>query len=135
MIHVDRMTAAAGGVAQGIQQPYTVANAVVTLPEEVSKITLADWHDSASEYIRSELFNKKQFADDQELMMGGRIQQLVCENIHICGLGRARKYWDEMGGKERVRRAFRQKRQTAQNAMKLAFAGKYRIKGDGIYGL
>ena len=97
MIHLDRMTAA-GSTAQGIQQPFTVTNAVVTLPEEVSKITLADWHDSAAEYIRSELFNKKQFADDEELMMGGRIQELVCVNIHICGLERARLYWDEKGG-------------------------------------
>ena len=121
---MDRMTAT-GGAALGIQHPYTVTNAVVTLPEEVSKITLADWHDSAAEYIRSELFIKKQFADDDELKMGGQIQKLVCFNIHICGLRRAQKYWDEMGGRERVRRSFRRKRQTAQNAMKLAFAGMY----------
>ncbi len=132
MIHLDRMTAA-GSTAQGIQQPFTVTNAVVTLPEEVSKITLADWHDSAAEYIRSELFNKKQFADDEELMMGGRIQELVCVNIHICGLERARLYWDEKGGKERVRRSFRRKRQAAQNAMKLAFAGKYEMKEVCIF--
>jgi hypothetical protein len=127
VIHLDRMTAA-GSTAQEIQQPFTVTNAVVTLPEEVSKITLADWHDSAAEYIRSELFNKKQFADDEELMMGGRIQELVCVNIHICGAERARLYWDEKGGKERVRRSFRRKRQAAQNAMKLAFAGTYKMK-------
>ena len=134
MIHLDRMTAAAGSTAQGIQLPFTVmTNAVVTLPEEVSKVTLADWHDSAAEYIRSELFNKKQFADDEELMMGGRIQELVCVNIHICGAERARLYWDEKGGKERVRRSFRRKRQAAQNAMKLAFAGKYEMKEVCIF--
>ena len=43
---------AAGDTAQGIQQPYTVTNAAgplpeeVTLPEEVSKIVLADWYDT-----------------------------------------------------------------------------------------
>ena len=105
MIHLDRM-AAAGGTAQGIQQPYTVTNAVVTLPEQVSKITLADWHDSAADYIRSELFAKKEFADDEELMMGGQIHKLVCMNIHICGLERDRVYWAEMGGEERVRHSF-----------------------------
>ena len=102
---MDRMTAT-GGAALGIQHPYTVTNAVVTLPEEVSKITLADWHDSAAEYIRSELFVKKQFADDDELKMGGQIQKLVCFNIHICGLERDRVYWAEMGGEERVRHSF-----------------------------
>jgi hypothetical protein len=131
---MDRMTAA-GGAPPGLQQTHTVTNAVVTLPEEVSKSTLADWHDSAADYIRSELFKKKQFADDEELVMGGRIQKLVCKNIHICGLERARSYWDELGGKERVRGTFRRKRQAAQNAMKLAFAGKHRcteVCKDGL---
>ena len=96
-----------------------------TLPEEVSKDTLADWNDSAAEYVRSGLFEKKQFVDDEELVMGGIIQQLVCTHIHISGVGRARMYWDENGGKETVRNTFRRKRQTAQNAMKLAFRGKW----------
>ena len=48
--------------------------------------------------------------DDEELVLGGDIQQLVCHNIHISGLDRARIYWVEMGGKETVRVTFRRKR-------------------------
>ena len=113
--------------AEALQLSYRVTNANRTLPEEVSKITLADWNDSAADYICSELFAMKQFVDDEELTMGGQIEQLVCVKIHISGLDRARIYWDERGGKETVRETFRCKRQAAQNAMKLAFAGKPRI--------
>ena len=96
-----------------------------TLPEEVSKDTLTDWNDSAAEYVQSGLFEQKQFMDDEELVMGSTIQQLVCTHIHISGIDRARMYWDEKGGKEMVRNTFRRKRQTASNAMKLAFRGKW----------
>jgi len=94
------------------------------LPQEVSKNTLEDWHDSAAEYVRSELFPKKQFVDDEELVMGRTIQKLVCMHIHISGEERARVYWEEKGGKQIVRNTFRKKSQSAQNAMKLAFRGK-----------
>jgi hypothetical protein len=95
-----------------------------TLSVEVSKETIDDWKDSAGEYVRSELFDKKQFVTDGELMMGGNIQKLVCKHINICRHERARMFWDERGGKETVRKTFRRKRQTAQNAMKIAFKGK-----------
>jgi serine/threonine-protein kinase RIO1 len=94
------------------------------LPQEVCKQTLDDWKDSAAEYVRADLFDKKQFVTDEELVMGGSIQKLVCTYINICGGERARVFWEEKGGKESVRNTFRRKRQAAQNAMKLAFRGK-----------
>jgi hypothetical protein len=83
------------------------------------------WKDSAAEYVRAGLFDKKQFVTDEELVMGGSIQKLVCTYINICGGERARAFfWEEKGGKESVRNTFCRKRQAAQNAMKLAFRGK-----------
>ena len=95
-----------------------------TMPQDVCKETIDDWKDSAAEYVRSELFDKKQFVVDSELGMGGSIQKLVCNSLNIAGETRARVFWDEKGGKETVRNTFRRKRQSAQNAMKLAFRGK-----------
>jgi hypothetical protein len=63
------------------------------LPEEVCKQTLDDWRDSAAEYVRSELFDKKQFITDEEIGMGGSIQKLVCVYINISGSERARSFW------------------------------------------
>ena len=57
--------------------------------------------------------------------MGCAIQRLVYAHIHVSGGERARIYWEEKGGKETVRNTFRRKRQAAQNAMKLAFRGKF----------
>jgi serine/threonine-protein kinase RIO1 len=82
------------------------------------------WKDSAAEYVQAELFDKKQFVTDEELVMGGSIQKLVCTYINICGGERARVFWEEKGGKESVRNTFRRKQQAAQNATKLAFRGK-----------
>ena len=94
------------------------------LPEQINKHTLADWKDSAASYGRQQLFDKKQFVEDKELMFGGTIQELVCTDINISDGKRAQIFWDERGGKETVRNTFRRKRQAAQNAMKLAFRGK-----------
>ena len=94
------------------------------LPVQVNKHTLADWKDSAASYVRQQLFDKKQFVTDKELMFGGTIQVLVCTDINISDEKRAKLFWDERGGKETVRNTFRRKRQAAQNAMKLAFRGK-----------
>jgi hypothetical protein len=41
------------------------------LPAEVCKQTLDDWRDSAAEYVRAQLFDKKQFITDEEIGMGG----------------------------------------------------------------
>ena len=68
---------------------------------------------------------KKQFVDDEELVMGCAIQRLVCAHIDVSGGERARIYWEEKGGKETVRNTFRRKRQAAQYVMKLAFRRKY----------
>ena len=51
-----------------------------------------DWKVSAAEYVRAELFDKKQFVTDEELVMGGSIQKLVCAYINICGGERAIEY-------------------------------------------
>ena len=67
------------------------------MPVEVSKETIDDWKDSAAEYVRSELFDKKQFVTDGELMMGENIQKLVCKHINFCRNERARMFWNERG--------------------------------------
>ena len=94
------------------------------LPEQVNKHTLADWKDSAAAYVRQQMFDKKQFVTDKELMFGGAVQILVCSDINMSDGKRAQIFWDEKGGKETVRNTFRRKRQAAQNAMKLAFRGE-----------
>jgi hypothetical protein len=58
---------------------------MLILPAEACKQTLNDWRDSAAEYIRAELFDKKQFITDEEIGMGGSIQKLVCAYINISG--------------------------------------------------
>ena len=54
-----------------------------TLPEMVTKETVDDWKDSAAEYVRTYLFDNKQFITDGELIMGRGIQRLVCEHINV----------------------------------------------------
>jgi hypothetical protein len=79
------------------------------LPQEVCKQTLDDWKDSSAEYIRAHLFDKKQFVMDEELVLGGPTQKLVCNNIKICGGDQARVFWEEKGGKETVQNPLSQK--------------------------
>ena len=110
-------TAGAGGVSN--------EGELRTLPQDISKQTMDDWKDSAAEYVRSDLFSHKQFVFDEDLVLNGRIQKLVCNGINIAGVDRARLFWEEKGGKVIVRNTFRRKRQAAQNAMKLAFRGKF----------
>lgn len=98
-----------------------------SLPEQASKQTLADWKDSAAQYVRQQLFDKKQFVTDEELAFGGNIQKLVCADINVSSDERALQFWNERGGKETVRNTFRRKRQAAQNAMKIAFRGTCRL--------
>jgi hypothetical protein len=71
---------------------------------------------------------KKQFITDEEIGIGGSIQKLVFAYINISGSERARSFWEERGGKETARKTFRRKQQAAQNAMKLAFRGKYKLR-------
>ncbi len=97
---------------------------VRTLPPQLCKQTLADWKDATADYVRTKLFDKKQFVTDEYLMMGGQIQKLVAFELHISGLERQRIFWEEQGGMTTVRNTVRKKRQAAQNAMKLAFRGK-----------
>jgi hypothetical protein len=113
-----------GGQAIQGRNASTMGTDMQRLPHEVCKQTLGNWKDSAAEYVRAGLFDKKQFVTDEELVMGGSIQKLVCTYINICDRERARVFWEEMGGKESVRNTFRRKWQAAQNAMKLAFRGK-----------
>ena len=91
-----------GGQAQQVRAGSTTGAELRRLPQEVCKQTLDDWKDSAAEYVRAELFDKKQFVTDEELVMGGSIQKLVCACINISGGERARSFWEEKGGKETV---------------------------------
>jgi hypothetical protein len=104
----------------------------VLLESVPNKHTISDWHDSAAIYIRQDIFDKKQFATDDDLRFGGMIQKLVCKELSVCGDLRARVFWDDEGGKITVRNTFRRKRQAAQNAMKIAFRGKYREKSGTL---
>jgi hypothetical protein len=52
----------------------TNSAAMQILPAEVCKQTLDDWRDSAAEYVRAELFDKKQFITDEGMGMGDSIQ-------------------------------------------------------------
>ena len=62
---------------QVLQERNNSTNEMQRLPEEVCKQTLDDWRDSAAEYVRAELFDKKQFITDEEIGIGGCIQKLV----------------------------------------------------------
>jgi len=95
------------------------------LPEEICKETIAEWNDAASDYVRAKMFDRKQFVTDADLETGGRIQKLVTTDLHINGAERQRRFWEDHGGRATVRKTVRQKRQTAQNAMKLAFRGEF----------
>jgi hypothetical protein len=96
------------------------------LPQGLCKQTLADWKDATADYVHTQLFDKKQFVSDEDLVMGGHIQKLVSYALHISGLERQRLFWEEKGGMITVRKnTVCKKRQAAQNAMKLlAFQGK-----------
>jgi len=98
---------------------------VRALPQGLCKQTLADWKDATADYVRTKMFDKKQFVADEDLVMGGHIQKLVAYELHISGEERQRLFWEEQGGMTTVRNTVRKKRQSAQNAMKLAFQGKW----------
>jgi hypothetical protein len=95
------------------------------LQESLSKSSIEEWKETAAECVRNDLFNKKQFlVNDKELDMGGTIQKLIANKLNIDNEKKMIIFWNEGGGRETVRNAFRKKRQSAQNAMKLAFRGK-----------
>ncbi len=60
---------------QALQERNNSTTEMQTLPEEVCKQTLDDWRDSAAEYVRAELFDKKQFITDEEIGIRGSIQK------------------------------------------------------------
>ena len=95
-------TAGAGGVSN--------EGELRTLPQDISKQTMDDWKDSAAEYVRSDLFSHKQFVFDEDLVLNGRIQKLVCNGINIAGVERARLFWEEKGGKVIAQNTFQRKR-------------------------
>jgi hypothetical protein len=97
---------------------------VQTLPQELCKETIAEWNDAAGDYVRTKMFDRKQFVTDADLEMGGQIQKLVAWELHITGDERQRQFWEERGGRTTVRNTVRKKRQTAQNSMKIAFRGE-----------
>ena len=100
------------------------ARQVQTLPQGLCKETIAEWNDTAGDYVRTKMFDRKQFVTDTDLEMGGHIQKLVTMELHISGEERQRQFWQEHGGRTTVRNTIRKKRQAAQNSMKIAFRGK-----------
>ena len=100
------------------------AGGVLQLPQGLCKETVAEWNDTASDYVRTKMFDRKQFVTDADLAMGGHIQKLVALELHISGAERQRQFWEDHGGRTTVRNTVRKKRQAAQNSMKLAFKGK-----------
>ena len=95
------------------------------LPEGICKETIAEWNDATGDYVRDKMFAKIQFVTDADLVTGGRIHALVTSELHISGEERKRQFWEDHGGRSTVRNTVRKKRQTAQNAMKLAFRGEF----------
>ena len=69
--------------------------------------TKKEWKDDAAEHVRTTLFWKKPFVKDEELQFGESIQQLVCNHLHINSSTNAHRFWNEWGGREEVRSAFR----------------------------
>ena len=114
------------GAGMAITGPAVVTppEQVQALPEELCSQTLADWRDSTAEYVRKKLFDKKQFVTDEDLVMGGTIQKLISNYLHISGAERQQKFWEQQGGMTTTRSTVGKKRQAAQNAMKREFAGK-----------
>jgi hypothetical protein len=55
---------------------------------EVCKQILDDWTDSAAEYLLDELFNKKHFVTDEELVMDGSVRI-----YHYLQQERAKVFW------------------------------------------
>jgi hypothetical protein len=100
------------------------STSVQPLPQELCKETVAEWNDTAGDYVRAKMFDRKQFVTDADLEMGGHIQKLVAQELHISGTERQRQFWEDHGGRTTVRNTVRKKRQTAQNSMKLAFRGE-----------
>jgi hypothetical protein len=63
-----------GQEQQEINDSTTNSAEIQRLSEKVCKQTLDDWRDSAAEYVRAELFDKKQIIMDEEIGMGGSIK-------------------------------------------------------------
>jgi hypothetical protein len=76
---------------------------VQTLPQELCKETVAEWNDTAGDYVRTKMFDRKQLVTDADLEMGGHIQKLVALELHIRGGKRQRLFWEEQGGRTTVR--------------------------------
>jgi hypothetical protein len=86
------------------------------------KQMLSDWKDATADYVRTKLFDKKQFDSDEDLLvMGGHIQKLVSFELHNSGIERQRLFWEDQGEMITIRNTVRKKWLAAQNAMKLAF--------------
>ena len=56
---------------------------VQALPQELCKETVDEWNDTAGDYVRAKMFDRKQFVTDADLEMGGHIQKLVAFELHI----------------------------------------------------
>jgi hypothetical protein len=98
---------------QGDVSDTTTHGGLRSLPEVLCKHIIDDWKDSAALYVRQKLFDKKQFVTDDELVMGGNIQKLVCEYINVSGEVRAILFWEERGGMETIRNMVQRKWQAA----------------------
>ena len=76
-------------------QVVSTEEQVQALPEELCRQILEEWKDSTADYVRKKLFNKKQFVSDDDMVMGGTIQKLISNNLHISGAERQRKFLEE----------------------------------------
>ena len=97
----------AGGQQDIVNDQTVKANGdgglVQALPQGLCKQTLADWKDATADFIRTKMFDKKQFVSDEDLVMGGHIQKLVAFELHISGVERQRLFWEEQGGMTMVK--------------------------------
>jgi hypothetical protein len=111
---------------------------VQELQESMSEGTVSAWKETAAECIRTTVFARKQFLlDDKDLDLGGTIEKMVANHLQITSITRRQMFWENKGGREKVRSTFGRKRQTAQHGMKMAFKGKWdesikEVKDNGL---
>ena len=106
--------------------PLVPGQEVTEIPVQMDQTAIEDWNQGAADCVRTSIFAKQQFlVSDRCLDMGGIIQNHVANYIHVSSVERLRIFWDKHGGRETVRNTFRRKRQAAQNAMKIAYKGKW----------
>ena len=82
---------------------HEIRHEVRTLQPVVTSEQVRAWKEDAAEFARNTLFDLKQFVEDVELRLGGRIQKKVCTHLNIeHDEKKATLFWEEHNGQEVV---------------------------------